>query len=77
MNWVIIIGMMTRGQILVEWCGFLAEVYGDSDLEQASEETIKFFAKTADIECSSQFNFFRGTDEKGRIIDFYNIRYIF
>lgn len=62
---------------MVEWCGFSAEIYGDDGLEVASDEVLKMFVKTADIEDSSYFNFFRGTDEKRRVIDLYNIKYIF
>lgn len=64
----------------VEWCGFTAEVYGDSyldGLKQASDEILATFAKTADIEDSSFFNFFRGTDGKNDVFDIYNIKYIF
>lgn len=62
---------------MVEWCGFSAEIYGDNGLEVASDEVLEMFAGTADIEDSSYFNFFRGTDEKRHLIDLYNIRYIF
>lgn len=62
---------------MVEWCEISAEIYGDDGLKKASDEVLEMFAKTANIEDSSYFNFFRGTDDKRRVIDLYNIKYIF
>ncbi len=61
----------------VEFCGMAAKIYGDDELEEASEEVLEMFAKTAPIENSTCFNFFRGIDEKNHLEDLYDIRYIF
>ena len=62
---------------MVEWCGFSANIYGNNGLEEAGDEIIEKFAKTAEIVCSNCFNFFRGMDKKRHMIDLYNINYIF
>lgn len=46
-------------------------------LTACSKEFILQFAKTAPLMDSTHFNFFRGIEESGEIIDLYNIRYIF
>lgn len=63
---------------MVTWCGMTAKYYDNEDnLISASEEILKQFASTAQVEDSKGFNFFRGTDSKRRMIDLYEINYIF
>lgn len=63
---------------LVEWCGFSAEIYGDDGLEQIDKEKLDVFAKSAGIKSSAYDDcFFRGIDDKRRVFDLYNIKYIF
>lgn len=59
----------------IEWCPMTAKIYRDSVLKQADEGVLQQFAKTAEIKCSSSFNFFRGIDAKNRIFDLYEINY--
>lgn len=61
----------------VEFCGMTAKAYGDDELEEVGEEVLEMFAKTAPIENSACFNFFRGNDEKRHMIDLYEVEYIF
>lgn len=63
---------------MVDWCGMTAEVYGNDDkLEQADEELLEKFSKTAPLQKSNSFNFFRGSDEKRHMVDLYNVKYVF
>lgn len=71
------LGLSKTVEKMVEWCGFHAEAYGDNGLEPANQYIMDWFCKTVPIKDSNSFNFFRGVDEKGRIIDLYNINYIF
>lgn len=62
----------------VEWCRIYAKFYDNNfNLIDAGTNILEMFAKTEEIECSNCFNFFRGTDENRRIIDLYEIKYIF
>lgn len=61
----------------VEFCRMTAKIYGDDELEEASKKALEMFAKTALIENSACFNFFRGNDEKRHMIDLYEVEYIF
>ena len=40
-------------------------------------EMLKDFAKSAKLDDSKRFNFFRGVDERGVYLDLYNVEYIF
>lgn len=63
---------------MVTWCGMTAKHYDNEyNLISASADILEQFANTAQIEDSKEFNFFRGTDSKRRMIDLYEINYIF
>lgn len=60
------------------WCDFQANYYTPNyEKLVAPADVLEQFAKTAKITDSSEFNFFRGSTEKRRIIDLYDIRYLF
>lgn len=63
----------------VEWCGITAEIYGShkDGLEPASDEILKRFAITAEIEKCTCFHFLRGKTDDNHMINLYNINYIF
>lgn len=61
----------------ITWCGLGADRWEHGGLTACSKEFILQFAKTAPLMDSTHFNFFRGIEESGEIIDLYNIRYIF
>lgn len=62
--------------INVTWCEIYAEEYGDGDeLTAITKESLNVFAKTAPFN-TTDFNFFRGVDEKRQVIDLYNVKYI-
>ena len=58
----------------ITWCGMSADYYGNG-LEQCTEEVMDRFAETAEINDSTEFNFFRGEFENREMIDLYNISY--
>lgn len=60
----------------VTWCGMKAEWYGGDGLEKCDDEMLKDFAKSAKLDDSKRFNFFRGVDERGVYLDLYNVEYI-
>lgn len=66
---------------MVEWCGFSATYYdednGGFERKSADFGIIEQFAKTAPLNCSSDYCFFRGMTVKNHMIDFYDVKYIF
>lgn len=64
-------------KVNITWCGLGADRWEHGGLTACSKEFILQFAKTAPLMDSTHFNFFRGIEESGEIIDLYNIRYIF
>lgn len=61
----------------IEWCEMKANHYGDAGLEEASEEILEQFGKTACVENSSIPNYFRGTYPNSReVMDLYDIVYV-
>ena len=67
---------------MITWCGIEASIFVDKiegvDVyEKVSVETMQRFADTANILSSEEYNFFRGVDEKRKMIDLKNIRYLF
>lgn len=67
--------------IKVTWCEMCAEECVGYDKEndcliykEMSEERMKLFAQTTEL--NTGFNFFRGIDVNGKIIDVYNVKYI-
>ena len=63
--------------INITWCRFKAQFYKEDSLEDASENVIAQFAKTAPLMDSTWYNFFRGKRENGELFDLYNIQYVF
>lgn len=61
----------------VVWCDLKADFYGNAGYEMCSNDLLEAFAKTAKLTDSSDFNFFRGTNEDRTMIDLYNVQYIF
>lgn len=59
------------------WCGFKANHYGENGKESCPVDVLEQFAKTAEIIDVNEFNFFRGATEKRRIIDLYDVQYVF
>lgn len=66
---------------IIIWCGMKAQVYNEytngCKKEAATEEELALFAKTAELEHSNYFNYFRGHQEDGTVMDLYDIKYIF
>ncbi len=61
---------------MVEWCELSAKCYTpDLKLEIASTAILERFAETAPLSDSTCFNFFRGVDETGYMIDLHEINY--
>lgn len=69
--------MYTPDGIDVVWCDLKADFYGNAGYEMCSNDLLEAFAKTAKLTDSSDFNFFRGTNEDRTMIDLYNVQYIF
>lgn len=64
---------------LISWCEIGAMYYEDESSHEKTEcpqEVLEQFAKTAELSDASEFNFFRGFTEERRIIDLYDIQYI-
>lgn len=61
---------------LVAWCGMAADFYGLNGLEKCTDEVLKKFSDTTEIN-STCFNFFRGENEDRTVVDLYNVKYIF
>lgn len=62
--------------IEVIWCEMYAEEYGDGDKKlPVTKDRLKIFAGTAPLN-TTEFNYFRGVDEKRHMIDLYNVKYI-
>lgn len=61
----------------IEWCGMTADIYGKNGYEAASDEVLKQFAETAEIEKANMRNFLWGFDKNNKVIALYNINYIF
>ena len=60
--------------VKVTWVELTAEVYGENVLENADQELLRQFAKTAPLS-TSEFNFFRGVKENKEMFNLYNINY--
>lgn len=59
------------------WCDMEAKIYSDDDEKIiADSETLKRFSETAKIYSSNQDMYFRGTDNKNRVFDIYDVKYI-
>lgn len=63
--------------IEITWCNIRAEYYDDVTRKKCGERIMKQFAETAELMDSKQYNFFRGTDSNGYVVDLYNVEYIF
>ena len=64
----------------IRWCGFSADEYdryenGVSHYKKLTPDKMRLFANTAEVENSAYFNFFRGENSDGTMIDLYNIVY--
>lgn len=68
--------VIPRG-LSVTWCKLEADQWEHGKLKPCNRGFILQFAKTAPLMDSTHFNFFRGVEESGEVIDLYNIRYIF
>ena len=55
----------------------LKQIVGQNGHDKASKEILEKFARPAKLMKSDSFNFFRGIDDDGTMIDLDNIRYIF
>lgn len=61
--------------ISVTWCEMCAdECVGVNEYKQVGSKRLSLFAKTTPLN-STDFNFFRGVDEKRHMIDLYNVSY--
>lgn len=61
----------------IMWCDLKADIYGNDGYEMCSKDLLTMFAKTAKLTDSSDFNFFRGSNENRTMIDLYNVQYLF
>lgn len=68
--------VIPRG-LSVTWCELEADQWEHGRLKPCGREFLLQFAKTAPLMDSTHFNFFRGVEESGEVIDLYNIKYIF
>ena len=85
----ILIPKMFKGKINISqnvidritWCDIVAEEYdryenGISYFKKITPERMNLFANTAKIDCSDDFNYFRGVNNDNTMIDLYNVVYI-
>lgn len=63
--------------ITVCWCGIETDCWTENGHDKASKEILEKFARTSKLMKSDSFNFFRGINDDGTMIDLDNIRYIF
>ncbi len=63
--------------IEISWCGFQANYYNNSEKCNAGDDVLKQFAKTAPLEDAMCYNFFRGVEENGEVMDLYDVVYVF
>lgn len=59
----------------ITWCGMRANYYSKNGKENCPNEVLERFAKTAEI-MQTCFNFFRGMNDDGTVIDLYDIEYV-
>lgn len=65
----------------VTWCGLKADYYNEHNKINASIDVLKQFAKTAPLESTEEYCFFRGKYAKtmggSGVMDLYNVQYVF
>lgn len=62
--------------IPVTWCEIKADIYNHG-YEECSQEMLEQFARTAPLMDTKWYNFFRGKDEKGEMLELFNIKYLY